>query len=324
MTIKRIFRIVKWVFVMSLFMIVSLAFYASIPLKTTSTLYIPEGSVGTIITQLIQKGYALSEVDKYLLTLIGTPKTGWIHIGQTDLNRIDFLHKLVTAKAQMIEVTLIPGETTQFFLQDLATKLQLDYQRLASNYDLLAHYKEAGIHADTYSVPLGIKEKHLIYFLVSHSEQKYEEFSSKFYGNYRQEQWNRILTIASIIQKEAASEEEMGLVSSVIYNRLDHKMPLQMDGSLNYGAYSHTKITPERIRSDNSYFNTYKYKGLPPYPVCAVSLPAIKAALVPAKSDYLYFMKNSGGTHDFSSSFKEHKVHIKKVKSDKKDINSSQ
>jgi UPF0755 protein len=248
---------------------------------------------------------------------MGKPQSGWIAIGQTDLNRIDFLYKLVTAKAQMVDVTLIPGETTTLFLQEVGEKLSLNREKLQSYYDRYSNYKEAGIYANTYYVPLGIQEKHLILFLTSQTEKKYRELSQKIYGTYDKKNWNRLLTIASIIQKEAASKEEMPLVASVIYNRLKKRMALQMDGSLNYGIYSHSKITPERIRQDQSRFNTYKYKGLPPYPVCAVSFDAIKAAIKPAKTNYLYFMKNSQGTHDFSDSFSGHRENIKKVKESK-------
>ena len=249
--------------------------------------------------------------------MMGKPQSGWITIGQTHLNRIDFLYKLVTAKAQMLEVTLIPGETTTLFLQKTASDLLLDGDKLQHYADRYASYKEAGIYANTYYVPFGIKEKHLILFLTSQSDKKYQELSEKVYGTYDKKNWNRLLTIASIIQKEAANNEEMPIVSSVIYNRLRKKMALQMDGTLNYGRYSHIKITPERIRSDKSRFNTYKYKGLPPYPVCAVSFDAIKAAMKPAKTDYLYFMKNSQGTHDFSTTYSKHRKNIKKVKQSK-------
>ena len=296
---------------------ISFIFYTTIPLKTTSTLFIPKGSVSSIITQLSKKGYALSPIDTYLLVLMGKPQSGWIAIGKTNLNRIDFLHKLVTAKAQMVEVTLIPGETTTLFLQEVGKKLSLDREKLQSYYDRYSSYKEAGIYANTYYVPLGIQEKHIILFLTSQTEKKYRELSQKIYGTYDKKNWNRLLTIASIIQKEAADREEMPLVASVIYNRLRKRMALQMDGSLNYGIYSHSKITPERIRRDQSRFNTYKYKGLPPYPVCAVSFDAIKAAIKPAKTNYLYFMKNSRGTHDFSDSFSKHRENIKKVKESK-------
>ena len=245
---------------------------------------------------------------------MGSPQSGWIHIGKNELNRIDFLYKLTNAKAVINKVTLIPGETSEIFFEVLAKELKLDSSKLAKYYKTFSPYPEAGIYADTYYVPYGIKEKHLMNFLVRESEKKYREFSEKIYGNYDQKQWLKVLVMASIIQKEAANNEEMPLVSSVIHNRLKKGMPLQMDGTLNYGKYSHIKVTPGRIKDDNSTFNTYKHKGLPPSPIGAVSISAIKAAIKPAKTKHLYFMKNKDGVHDFSDSFKAHRKNVKKAK----------
>ena len=109
------------------------------------------------------------------------------------------------------------------------------------------------------------------------------------------------------MQKEAANKNEMPLVASVIYNRLKIGMKLQMDGTLNYDLYSHEKITPKRIASDNSRYNTYKYAGLPPSAVCNVSFDAIKAAIFPKKTNYLYFVRDkSTGGHIFSANYESH------------------
>jgi UPF0755 protein len=98
-------------------------------------------------------------------------------------------------------------------------------------------------------------------------------------------------------------------------------MPLQMDGTLNYGKYSHEKITPYRLKNDKSSYNTYINTGLPKHPICSVSLNSIKAAIFPAKSDYLYFMRNKKtGTHDFTKSYKTHLNNINKQKSIKKSV----
>lgn len=280
------------------------------------TLYVPKGSIAHIITHLGKKGYALSIIDIYILKAIGTPQSGWVYMGETKLNRIDFLYKLTNAKAVIHKVTLIPGETSEIFFIALAEELKLEQMKLRQYYAEFSPYPEAGIYADTYHVPYGIKEKNLMNFLVRESEKKYRNISEKVYGIYDEKKWNQILTVASIIQKEAANREEMPFVSSVIYNRLKKGMRLQMDGTLNYGKYSHVKVTPERIRTDESFFNTYKHKGLPPSPIGAVSLPSITAAIKPAKTDYLYFMKNKEGTHDFSKSFKVHRQNIQKAVSE--------
>ena len=274
----------------------------------------PQGAINTIISQLTKKGYKLSIIDNYILRLMGSPQTGWIHIGKNEINRIDFLYKLTSAKAMIQKVTLIPGETSELFFELLAKELKLDKTKLKKYYHEFSSYPEAGIYADTYYVPHGIKEKHLMNFLVRESEKKYKNFSEKIYGNYNKEQWLKVLVTASIIQKEAASREEMPMVSSVIHNRLKKGMRLQMDGTLNYGKFSHIKVTPQRIKNDMTAFNTYKHKGLPPSPIGSVSITSIKAAIKPAKSDYLYFMKNKDGVHDFSKSFKAHRKNVKKAR----------
>jgi UPF0755 protein len=294
--------------------IISFAFYTTIPIRTTQTLFVPQGSISTIISQLTKKGYELSVIDNYIIRLMGSPQTGWIHIGKNELNRIDFLYKLTSAKAMIHKITLIPGETSELFFEGLAKELKLDEMKLKKYYKEFSSYPEAGIYADTYYVPHGIKEKHLMHFLVRESESKYKRFSEKIYGDYDQKQWLKVLVMASIIQKEAANNKEMPLVSSVIHNRLKKGMRLQMDGTLNYGKYSHIKVTPKRIKNDTSLFNTYKYKGLPPSPIGSVSISAIKAAIKPAKTSHLYFMKNKDGVHDFSDSFKAHRKNVKRAK----------
>lgn len=99
----------------------------------------------------------------------------------------------------------------------------------------------------------------------------------------------------------------MPIVASVIYNRLKKGMKLQMDGTLNYGIYSHVKVTPQRIRQDNSSYNTYKFTGLPKEAVCNVSLAAIRAAIFPLKTDYLYFVRDKNtGVHIFSTNIDDH------------------
>ena len=305
---------ITWAENIALVFIISLAFYTTLPVKTTQTLYVPQGSITGIISQLTKKGYDLSVIDSYILRFMGEPQSGWIFIGKNTINRIDFLYKLTNAKAMIHKVTLIPGETSEIFFEELAETLKLDKEKLKRSYKAFSAYPEAGIYADTYYVPYGIKEKHLMNFLIRETKKKYRQFSETIYGNYDEKQWLKILIIASIIQKEAANNEEMPLVSSVIHNRLKKGMRLQMDGTLNYGKYSHLKVTAERIRTDSSHFNTYKYKGLPPSPIGSVSIAAIKAAVKPAKTTHLYFMKNKEGTHDFSDSFKAHRKNIKRAR----------
>jgi UPF0755 protein len=158
-------------------------------------------------------------------------------------------------------------------------------------------------------------EEELILYLFSYTNKQYKKYSNKIFGLYNQKNWFRYITIASIIQKESASKEEMILVSSVIYNRITKNMKLQMDGTLNYGKFSHTKVTSKMIRNDKTNYNTYKIKGIPNDPICAVEFNSIKAAIFPKTTQYLYFMKDiDGQSHTFSKDYKSHKKAIKKIK----------
>lgn len=228
------------------------------------------------------------------------------------ISKGDFLYLLTSAKAAQSQITLIPGETMYFFLKDISQKFSLNEERLKKAFKQYSPYQEGVILPDTYKIPNGINEEEIIKNLVSFSLNKHKNLAKKMLGKYDEKEWFRYVAMASIIQKEAASIDEMPLVSAVIYNRLKLGMPLQMDGSLNYGEFSHSRVTPERIRKDKSPFNTYLNKGIPPTPVGSASIEAIKAALNPAKVDYLYFVRNKQGKHSFSKTYKEHKENFKK------------
>ncbi len=267
-----------------------------------------------IISYLDANNFSISKrVDKYLLYFIGKPQFGWIDIGQTRLSRGDFFYKLSHSKAAIKTLTLIPGETTKIFLEKTSKEFNLSFGKLYKFFIQSSPFKEGLLVPDSYNIPLGISEKHLIYYLINSSLKVHKENSLKIFGEYNQNRWYKYLIVASIIQKEAANKKEMPIVSSVIYNRLKKKMKLQMDGALNYGLYSHTKITAKRIREDTTRYNTYKYRGLPKYPVCNVGKAAIVAAIFPKKTGYLYFVKNSKGVHSFSKTYKQHKLYVKKL-----------
>ena len=285
------------------------------PIKTDRVVYIPQGSIGEIVSHLdIKNHYNVGKFDKYLLWSIGRPQQGWIDTKTTFSTRYDFLYSITTSKAAMKDVTLIPGETLYYFFGEVATILSLSESKLMDEYLKIAPLPDGIILPDTYKMPIGISEKNFIYLIVESSIKKHKELSMKFFGKYDEIRWFKYITIASIIQKEAANIEEMSKVSAVIYNRLKLGMKLQMDGTLNYGKYSHTRVTPTMIKNNDTSYNTYRFKGIPKYPVSSVSIDAIKAAIYPANVDYLYFMKNKQGVHDFSKSYTKHLEHIKNVK----------
>ncbi len=310
-----IYRIISSVLKATILAVAALIFYFSSTIQTTKTVVLPKGSITKVVEHLKKDGYKLTPLDTYMLAyLLDAPKSGTLVIGGKKMSRIAFLKKLSSAKEAIDIVTLIPGETKVIFLEILADNYGLSLSKLNQYYDKFSPYKEAGIVPETYHIPKDIDEERVMKILISQSEKEYEKLSKRYFKKYNKQEWNKILTIASIVQKEAANHQEMPTIASVIYNRLKIDMALQMDGTLNYGKYSHIKVTPKRIKTDKSKFNTYLNRGLPPYPVCSVSLEAIKATLEPKKTEYLYFMRNKKtGLHDFTSSYQEHLQNIKKA-----------
>ncbi|HEY7745466.1 MAG TPA: endolytic transglycosylase MltG [Desulfuromonadales bacterium] len=117
---------------------------------------------------------------------------------------------------------------------------------------------------------------------------------------------HQLVTLASIIQKEAGTRTEMPVIAAVFHNRLRRKMPLQADPTVIYGiADFNGNITRKDLRTPTPY-NTYRMAGLPPGPIASPGEDALRAAAFPAKADYLYFVARGDGTHAFSKNLLEH------------------
>ena len=117
---------------------------------------------------------------------------------------------------------------------------------------------------------------------------------------------HEIVTLASIIEKEAVSADEKPLISSVFHNRLRIGMPLQSDPTAVYGVRAFTGRVSKTDIQRSSPYNTYLNKGLPPGPIGNPGIDAVTAAMNPAKSDFLYFVARQDGTHQFSRNLDDH------------------
>ncbi len=118
---------------------------------------------------------------------------------------------------------------------------------------------------------------------------------------------NEIMTMASIVEKEAVVDSERPIIAGVFYNRLKINMPLQSDPTAVYDIPGFSgPVTAAHLTRQTPY-NTYRIKGLPPGPICNPGIKSILAALYPEKVPYLYFVSNNDGTHHFSATVDEHR-----------------
>ncbi len=117
-----------------------------------------------------------------------------------------------------------------------------------------------------------------------------------------------IITLASIVEKEAGDTEEMATIASVFHNRLRIGQALQSDATINYVTGAGRAMPTSNDLEVDSPYNTYKYAGLPPTPICNPGIEAIKAVIYPAKTEYFYFLTTQDGEKKtyFSKTYEEH------------------
>jgi UPF0755 protein len=127
--------------------------------------------------------------------------------------------------------------------------------------------------------------------------------------------FHNVITIASIIEREAVVAEERPVIASVFYNRMDQTMPLQADPTVQYVVGSPGSWWPEITQNDINRMaphNTYQRPGIPPWPICNPGLASIEAALQPEVTDYLFFVAtgDGSGAHRFAQTYEEHQQNI--------------
>ena len=226
----------------------------------------------------------------------------------------DILRKLVTGDVDYRRFVLPEGYSVYQAAEMLEQKGYFKRDAfLAVCRDALL-LKRLGIRADTvegylfpatYNLAHNSTEEQLVTQMVCRFRQVYADVTS---GGQEQGVLSpsEIVTLASIIEKEAVSAEEKPLIASVFYNRLRLGMPLQSDPTAVYGVRAFSgKVTKADICRHSPY-NTYFVKGLPPGPIGNPGADALRAALHPSSSNYLYFVARQDGTHHFSRTLEEH------------------
>ncbi|HUL00105.1 MAG TPA: endolytic transglycosylase MltG [Nitrospirota bacterium] len=180
---------------------------------------------------------------------------------------------------------------------------------------------EGYLFPDTYYLPKGIKLEDIPKRMV----QRYKAVFDDSFRNRAAElgfSEHQIITLASIVEKEAKVTSERKIIAAVYLNRLKKNMRLQADPTAMYGTKAWvTRVTKQDLKRQSPY-NTYLHKGLPPGPIANPGRGAILATLYPERTNYLFFVAQGDGTHYFSADFGEHEKAIGRYKSNKKTVRS--
>ena len=176
---------------------------------------------------------------------------------------------------------------------------------------LLALDLEGYLFPDTYYFLPNVSEAEVIRVMQDNFTQKTKSLSAQLVNSKRS--LSEIVTMASIVEKEARNEQDRRFISGVLWNRIDQGMLLQVDATF---VYTHDKgtygITIEELRDQSNPCTAYVHRGLPPSPIAAPGLSSLNAAINPIESDYLFYLADRKGTTYYSETYEEHLVKKRK------------
>ncbi len=207
----------------------------------------------------------------------------------------------------------------------------VESERVAAAEDLLrvahdrAFLRSVGVEAeslegylfpDTYQLVKGMTPEEILGRMLTRMRDQISRETLEL-AKARDLSLHRLLTLASIIEREAVDRKEMPLISGVFWNRLKRDIPLQADPTVQYALDKQGHALTRADLQVDSPFNTYRYVGLPPGPIGSPGRAAIDAAVRPAVTDYLYFVAMNERQHKFSTSLAEHNAAVARYRSSK-------
>lgn len=277
----------------------------------------PGSSFARIAQQLADSG-VVSDAGRFILLARWRQTASQVHAGQYQFESTarpdEILDRLVAGDIRKFQTTIPEG----FNLRDIAARLGNTGIGSAEEFLALCYdaefLKELAIEAtslegylfpETYTYTASTAPRQLLKTMVAqlNSQLTPELLASAATLNLDRHQ---LLTMASIIEKEAGNVTEMPVISSVFHNRLRLGIPLQADPTVIYGVADFDGNLTRRHLNTPTPYNTYQKRGLPPGPIASPGRFALHAAANPEVSKYLYFVSRGDGTHEFSTTLTDH------------------
>lgn len=214
-----------------------------------------------------------------------------------------------------VRVTLLEGWRREEIAEELAGKLESGSSNFKkSEFLKLTSNLEGRLFPDTYFFSKGAEAAKIVNALSQNFEKRTAGLNIT----------PKILILASLVEREAREAADRPIVAGILFRRLENDWPLQVDATVQY-ARANLKCKNENLKCDwwakeltkadlavNSPFNTYLYPDLPPSPIANPGLASIRAALNPAKTDYLYYLTGKDGQMHYAKTLEEHNANVQK------------
>lgn len=175
---------------------------------------------------------------------------------------------------------------------------------------------EGYLFPDTYAFAKDVTIDQIITAMKDNFDKKYATIPTGKHSNLTQQE---LVTIASLVEREAKFPEDRPLVASVIFNRLQNNMPLQIDATVQYAlGYNNQEkswwkknLTLDDLKLSSPY-NTYENTGLPPAPIANPGFDVLSAVITAPETDYIYYVSDDAGHNHYTKTLEEHNANIKK------------
>ena len=227
----------------------------------------------------------------------------------------EFVNLLTDWNKDKVYITIPEGYT----IDDIAEKLEennicnsKEFIDSVKNYELPKYISnnpnkrynlEGFLFPDTYSFNKNENADFIIKTMLNRFEKVWQEIVEDLNISIPEEEIEKKVNVASMIEKEAVVDSERSFISSVIYNRIAIGMPLQIDATVIYSYGYHIEKMYEKYLEIDSPYNTYMYYGLPIGPISNPGRASLMAALKPKETDYLYYLLESENTHYFTDNY---------------------
>ncbi len=232
------------------------------------------------------------------------------------------LDALVTGRAVLVTIVIPEGYDLRDITPLLVRALRVpeDSVRAAvtdsawrARLDVPAPTLEGYLFPATYRFPEGTTAREAVAAMVARFEAAWRPEWERTLTD-RALSRHEVMTMASIVEKEARLAEERPVIAAVYWNRLRDGMRLQADPTVQYALPRHVGRVLYRDLAVDSRYNTYRHDGLPPGPIASPGAAAIAAALAPAAVPYLFFVARPDGGHEFRTTFREHQQAIAQLR----------
>lgn len=281
------------------------------PLKEKVFVQIPRGAGTAAAAQKLSESGVISSPVLFRLAVRAYRQDKNLKAGEYEFlphaAMVDVIAKLAAGEVVYRRLTLPEGLTTWQMLEIIANE-----PLLSGEITLLP--KEGELLPETYSFERGDSRDKIIRQAMAAMELVKLRAWENRAANLPYQTPEQMIVMASIIEKETGVPEERGLVASVFVNRLIKGMRLQTDPTVIYALTKGEQVLGRPLYKKDleidSPYNTYKYYGLPPAPICNPGKASIEAAVNPEVSNYLYFVADGSGGHNFAASLNEHNKNV--------------